>query len=119
MEIDHKLVNEQTESVDRKVVEKVAINTKVENSLEHEQSKTFVCQGNPEKAKVKRIKKKLEKLKLLGLSDEEIKKKMVEKKRYPVTKTVEDFIDQHNKPDGAHWLEVNFFKKIMSNKNLE
>lgn len=62
----------------------------------------------PLKAKQMRINRKREKLRNKGFNEEEIAKKMTEKKRYSVRKNVEDFIDVKHPQNAKHVLEVRF-----------
>jgi len=61
---------------------------------------------NSNKAKQIRIEKKRKKLEGMGLSAEEVFKKMKEKKRYPIVKTIEHFIDAGEKEDTLLNLKV-------------
>ena len=60
------------------------------------------------KAKYLRIERKRQKLQNQGFTDEEIAKKLVEKKRYPVTKTLEDYLDNALPENQAHNFKVSF-----------
>lgn len=58
------------------------------------------------KAKYLRIERKRQKLLKLGLTEEEMAKKLVEKKKYPVTKTLEDYLDETSSKNKVHNLKV-------------
>lgn len=59
----------------------------------------------------------------MGLSEEEIARKMVEKKRYPVKKSVENFINMPLPENPAHRLEVSIvsiliYQTYLSNESV-
>ncbi|KAK6639085.1 hypothetical protein RUM43_007355 [Polyplax serrata] len=89
-----------------------AVNTNVSTNERPIKTKT-------QKAKYLRIQRKRLKLQNLGLNEEEISRKLIEKKKYPVVKTIEDFLKNDSTKGQAHNLKISLVRSSPRSKEFD
>ncbi|EEB09860.1 Arginyl-tRNA--protein transferase, putative [Pediculus humanus corporis] len=84
----------------------------VKTNSEKVSAECSLSQNTISEAKYLRIERKRQKLQNQGFTDEEIAKKLVEKKRYPVTKTLEDYLDNALPENQAHNFKISLVRSF-------